>query len=84
MAQLFGATLLTFAILTWTARNAGDSAARAAIVLALFVGDAIGFVLALMAQLRGVVNQLGWSTVVIYLLLALGFAYFQFTKPASD
>ncbi len=27
-------------------------------------------------------NALVWSTVVIYLFLALGFGYFQFTKPA--
>jgi len=84
VAQLFGTALLGYAILTWSARSAGDSAARSAIVLALFVSDAVGFVIALMAQIRGVVNQLGWSTVVIYLLLALGFAYFQFTKAASD
>ena len=84
VAQLFGAALLGYAVLTWSARNAGDSATRAAVVLALFVSDGVGFVIALMAQIRGVVNQLGWSTVVIYLLLALGFAYFQFTKAASD
>ena len=36
-----------------------------------------------MAQLKGVVNSLGWSTVAIYLLLAIGFAYFQFTKPSE-
>jgi len=36
-----------------------------------------------MAQLKGVVNSLGWSTVAIYLLLALGFAYFHFAKPSE-
>ena len=56
----------------------------AAIVLALFVSDAVAFVLALMAQLKGVVNSLGWSTVAIYLLLALGFAYFLFAKPSES
>jgi hypothetical protein len=48
------------------------------------VSDGIGFVVGLIAQLRNVVNQVGWSTVVIYLLLALGFGYFQFKKPASE
>ena len=84
IGQLFGAALLGYALLTWTARNAAASDARAAIVLALFVSDAIGFVVGLIAQLRNVVNQVGWSTVVIYLLLALGFGYFQFKKPASE
>lgn len=84
IAQLFGAALIGYAILTWSARSAGASDARRAIVLALFVSNAIGFVLALMAQLKGLVNSLGWSTVAIYLVLALGFAYFQFAKPTES
>ena len=84
IAQLFGAALIGYAILTWQARNAGESDARRAIVFALFVADFVGFVVALIAQLRGVVNSLGWSTVVIYLLLGIGFAYFYFAKPAAS
>ena len=82
--QLFGAALVAFAVLSWSARNAADSDARRAIVLALFIGDAAGFVLALIGQLGSVVGALGWSTVVIYLLLALGFGYFQIVKSASQ
>ena len=84
VAQLFGAALIGYAILTWSVRNAGESEARRAIVLALFVSDAIAFVLALIAQLRGLVNSLGWSTVAIYLLLGIGFAYFLFAKPSES
>jgi len=84
MGQLFGAALIGFALLTWMARNATDSDARRAIVLALFIADGIGFVVALIGQLSNVVNALGWSTVAIYLLLASGFGYFQFFKPASS
>ena len=80
VAQLFGATLVAFAILTWSARNLPPSEARKSIVLALFVGDGIGFIVALIAQLGGVVNLLGWSTVAIYLILSLGFGYFRFFK----
>jgi hypothetical protein len=83
VGQLFGAALVGFAFLTWSARNATDSDARRAIVFALFVSDGVGFIVALIGQLAGVVNSLGWSTVAIYLLLALGFGYFQFTRPAS-
>ncbi|MDH3291304.1 MAG: hypothetical protein OEO20_10570 [Gemmatimonadota bacterium] len=86
VAQLFGAALLGFAVLTWVARNAPDSEARRAILLALFVGDGVGFVIALIAQLGGIVNALGWSTVAIYLVLAIGFGYFRFAakqEPAQ-
>ena len=82
--QLLGAAFVGFAVLTWSARNADDSAARRAIVLALFICNAVGFVVALIGQLNNVVGPLGWSTVAIYLLLALGFGYFQFAKPAPE
>ena len=83
MGRLFGGSLIGFAVLTWMARNATDSDARKAIVLALFISEGIGFVGALIGQLNNVVNAFGWSTVAIYLLLALGFGYFQFFKTAS-
>ena len=85
VAQLFGAALIGFGALNWFARKVTDSKGMQAIVLANLVGDALGFVIALLGQLSGVggVNQFGWSTVAIYLLLALGFAYFQFVKPSA-
>ena len=83
IARLFGAALLEFALLSWLARNAGDSEARKAIILAMFIGEAVGFIVVLLGQLSGEVNALGWSTVAVYLLLALGFGYFQFMKPSA-
>ena len=83
VAQLFGAALLAIAVLTWHARNAPHSEARRAILLALCIGDSFGFIVALRAQLGGVVTALGWSTVVIYLLFAIGFGYFIFALPKS-
>ena len=83
VGQLFGAALIAFAIISWSARNASDSDARRAIVTALFVGDVIGFIVALIRQIEGIVNALGWSTVAIYGLLGLGFAIFTFKKPSQ-
>ena len=68
IGQLFGAALFTFAVLTWEARKLEASNARTVIVRALFIGDGIGFIVALMGQLNNVVNVLGWLTVAIYLL----------------
>jgi hypothetical protein len=82
--QLFGACLVGYAVLTWLARNAAESTARRAIVISLCVGDAIGFIVALLGQIRGVLTTLGWVNVAIYLLLALGYAYFAFLKPAES
>ena len=83
VAQLFGAALIGFAVLNWLARDVTDRGAQQAILLANLISDTVGFVMALIGQLAGVANALGWSTVAIYLLLALGFAYFQFMKPGT-
>lgn len=84
IGRVFGAALISIAVLSWSARNAAQSDARKAIVLALFVGNAVGFVVALIGQLANAVSMLGWSNVAIYLILALGFGYFQFSKPAAE
>jgi hypothetical protein len=55
-----------------------------AIVVGYGTGTAIGFIVALLAQLSGVMNAFGWSAVGIYLLLALGYGYFLRIKPGAD
>ena len=80
IAQLFGAALLGFAALNWSGRDLSDKQAQQAVENANIAGDTVGFIFALIAQLNGVggINALGWSTVLVYLLLALGFAYLRF------
>lgn len=80
IGQLFGASLLGFGVLNWFGRHFSDEQAQQGLANANIAGDAIGFIFALLAQLKGTagVNGMGWSTVAIYLLLALGFAYLRF------
>lgn len=86
IGQLFGAALIGFGVLNWFARGVRDTLALQAILLANLIGDGVGFVMALVGQVTGVggVNELGWSTVAIYLLLTLGFGFFQLMKPSAS
>ena len=84
LGQLLGAAFIGVGIVTWMARKAAASDALRAIVLAYFIANSISFIVALINQLAGVVNALGWSSVAIYLLFALGYAYFQFVKPSAS
>ena len=83
VGQLFGLCLVGHVVLCWFAKDAPESEARTAIVRALFVTNGLGLVVSLVAQLKGVTNAVGWSTVAIYLLLSLGWAYFLRAKPAA-
>jgi hypothetical protein len=79
-AREYGASMMGNLMLTWFARNSQESDARWAIILALFVYDAIGVIVTLVAILSGALNPLAWLVVALYLFLALGFGYFLFSK----
>jgi len=75
IARLLGSAFLGFGIITWLLRNAIGSPEVKAILLAYAISDLLGFLLSLIYQLQGVANSFGWTTVAIYLLLGLAFAY---------
>jgi hypothetical protein len=84
VARLFGGSLLGFGIITWMLRNSAPASVEVrGVLLGLFVSELLGFVFSLYYQLQGMANSLGWLTVVIYLVLGLGFAYFYFKKPSA-
>jgi len=63
-------------MLTWFARGAEASVARRAIILNLFVYDAIALVVTLIFVLTGRLNPLGWGIVAVYLFFTIGYGYF--------
>ena len=80
-AREYGAALFGNLFLCWFARNALESDARKAIILALFVYDLIAFVMTTITVISGVLNVLGWAIVMIYLFFTLGFGYFLVKPP---
>ena len=82
-AREYGAALFGTLMLTWFARNVVETGARRAILLDLFVYDAIGFVITLLAVLSGVLNLLGWGVAAVYLLFTLGSGYLLIPKKAT-
>jgi len=83
MARFLGACFIGIGLICWLDRNA-DPQALQGITLALCIGDTIGFIVALLGQLSGLMNALGWVIVVIWLLLAMGLGYFRFLKKSAS
>lgn len=83
MMQYGGVWLIGLGLLAWLVRNAAESEARKAVILAFMVCYGIAFIVALLAQLNAVLNAFGWGTVGLNLVLALGYGYFQFAKPGA-
>ena len=84
IGQFFGVELIAVGLLCWLARDVSDSAAQHAMILAFLIAEVIGLIVSIMGTLAGVFNAVGWSAVAIYLVLSLGFAYFQFMKPSAS
>ncbi|HEY5731339.1 MAG TPA: hypothetical protein VIS72_14910 [Anaerolineales bacterium] len=82
LARYFGVELLALGVIYWLAKDFTGANARPLITGSL-IGNTVGAYFALMGTLGGVMNSVGWSAVAVYLLLALGFAYFQFMAPAK-
>ena len=82
MARFFAATLIGIGLILWLCRDADGNVLKS-ITLSLCIADTIGFIIALVGQLTGVMNALGWIIVAIWLLLALGLGYFRFLKPSK-
>lgn len=81
IGHLFGAALVSLAVLAWSARSTVSAEARKMAVLSLLVGEVVGLILAIVGQLSGAMNVLGWSVVLVYLVLVIGLAYFYFARP---
>jgi hypothetical protein len=82
MEQLFGTALIGIGLICWQSRNLTNTEFGKIIVFALFIANGIGAVIALFNQLNNVVNVLGWVTVASYILLFIGYGYFQFIKSS--
>jgi hypothetical protein len=74
MARFFGVALLNLGVALYLVREVRDAAVQRGLVLAGVVGCTAGVAVALMGQLSGVVNAMGWSTVAIYGGLLLAYA----------
>jgi hypothetical protein len=73
MSRFFGVALAQLGLALYLIREVRDAAAVRALALAGVVGSICGIGVSLIGVQSGVTNALGWSTVAIYVLLALGY-----------
>lgn len=83
LSQFIAVELVVSGLTTFLARDVADRAARNAINTGNMIAGVLGFIVALNATLSGVMGWFGYVVVVIYAVIAVGFAYFQFFGPAD-
>ena len=83
MTRYFGVGFIGIGLILWYARGAPRDNLVNGILFSLSSIDFLGFIVALMAMLQGVMNVYGWVTVVVWLLMALGCSYYRFIATES-
>lgn len=81
LSQLIAVELVVGGLTTLLARDVTDPQARSAINYGNMVAGVLGIVVALNGTLTGVLGWFGYVIVAVYVVVALGFAYFQFFAP---
>lgn len=85
LAQVLGAALLSLAALSWFGKDLAETGSANAAAIPLLIFNAIGFVVVLLGMLSQATRAgLAWVLAAILLLLAVGFAYFQFSGPRDQ
>lgn len=83
LARILGAEVLGVGPICWFGRNSPGSGHQRKISVALLVLHTVGSVILVWAMLSEVLNAAGWSALAIYLLLAIGYAFFLLFSPNS-
>jgi len=81
--QFWGVSLLGLGVLTWILRESRDAQTQARSSLALAGIHLLNCVMAVRGQSAGA-NDFGWTTVGLFLLLALAFVYARSFKVARE
>jgi len=81
LARSFAAGFLGFGILCFSASRRGDPQLQHDVVSSLLIADSAALLVALAAQVSGLMNALSWLIVTVWLVLVAGCVYVRFVRP---
>jgi hypothetical protein len=76
--RYFGLTLLGLGLAAWFVRETSDAKALRGLLSALAIQSAVGVLVSIFGTVNGTMNAMGWSAVLIYLVLFVGYIYYLF------
>ncbi len=82
--RFFGAALLAIGLIFWLAKDCEDRTAIRALLVGAAGSNAAGTAVSIWGSATGIMNALGWTVVLIYVVLLAGSIYFLQQPPASD
>jgi len=75
LIRYFGSTLLAFGVLEWFAKDFRDWEAVRAVLIAVFILNAVGLLVTVGGMAEGLFNSMAWSSVILYAAFLAGALY---------
>src|SRR5208282_5998465 len=76
--RYFGATLLAVGLMAWFLKETSDRAALRGVLSGLAISYVVGLLVSIWGTLTSIMNGMGWSAVLIYVVLLAGCTYCLF------
>jgi hypothetical protein len=84
IAQFFGSALILVGVVNWFAKDFRDWDAVRGVLIANVIGDVVGGGVNLLGTFQGLLNNMAWSSTLIYVLLLAGALYCLSAGPEAS
>jgi hypothetical protein len=83
-ARLFGSLIISIPVLMFFVRKSASTEFRRGVVYCVFTYLLFSTILLLITQLKGLMNSMGWSIVILHLVFTLWFGYYLIKPEKRD
>jgi hypothetical protein len=83
-ARLFGSLLISIPVLLFFARKSTSSEFKRGVVYCIFIYLLASTIILLITQIKGLMNAMGWSIVILHLVFMLWFGYYLINMVKRD
>lgn len=83
-ARLFGSLLISIPVLLFFARKSTHADFKRGVVYSIFIYLLASTIILLLTQLKGLMNTMGWSIVILHLVFMLWFGYYLIKPEKRD
>ena len=83
-ARLFGTLIISIPVLMFFVRKSASTEFRRGVVYCVFTYLLLSTILLLVTQLKGLMNSMGWSIVILHFVFMLWFGYYLINQGKMD
>jgi hypothetical protein len=83
-ARLFGSLIISIPVLLFFARKSTSAEFKRGVVYSIFIYLLASTIILLITQIKGLMNAMGWSIVILHLVFMLWFGYYLIKPEKRD